>query len=270
MIEWDQKSKRNKIPRTSNKTPKRPEPKPNPQENPMPIWVLKNYPERIQMLIITQKNCILFAKLWGHDTTGTVTRIIDCFEYPKKSLLKSSHPKNTCHISYPKRSQKPQKILRSSPSLGLPVDGCSCSLVANKISLVSPWSLKVFFFFNFGVSRSQKYPKQPGFYSCVPFFDFPVVSLFPIILWPCSLDPWNPWETLVVQRFQSDIIGGHLLAKRRAFRFQWKALGKSCHLFIEHAQGFAMAHVTMSRQIFKAGLARMCHMLAELYLEVTY
>ena len=43
----------------------------------------------------------------------------DCFEYPKKSLLKSSHPKTIlAQFSYPKNSQienfKPPKIFRSS------------------------------------------------------------------------------------------------------------------------------------------------------------
>ena len=44
------------------------------------------------------------------------------FEYPKKSLLKSGHPKNTCQIFLPKKKNKienfkPKKILRSSLSL---------------------------------------------------------------------------------------------------------------------------------------------------------
>ena len=43
----------------------------------------------------TQKNwnCTLFAVLRGQDTAGTMTWIIDCFENPKTSLLKSSHSK---------------------------------------------------------------------------------------------------------------------------------------------------------------------------------
>ena len=30
-----------------------------------------------------------------------VLQILDCFQYPKKSLLKSNHPKSTCQISNP-------------------------------------------------------------------------------------------------------------------------------------------------------------------------
>ena len=46
----------------------------------------------------------------------------DCFEYPQKSPLKSSHPKKYLpNFSTPKNPRieklKPQKILRSSPSL---------------------------------------------------------------------------------------------------------------------------------------------------------
>ena len=45
----------------------------------------------------------------------------DCFEYPKKSLLKSSYPKNTCQNLPTKNTEienfKPKKILGSSLSL---------------------------------------------------------------------------------------------------------------------------------------------------------
>ena len=30
-----------------------------------------------------------------------ILQILDCFQYPKKSLLKSNHPKSTCQISNP-------------------------------------------------------------------------------------------------------------------------------------------------------------------------
>ena len=56
----------------------------------------------------------------------------------------------------------------------------------------------------------------------------------------------------------------------RAFRFQWKALRKLCQLLIEHAQGFAMTHVNIFTQIFKAGLARARHTPAESFLDTSY
>ena len=66
MIEWGQKSKPKKIPRASNKTKKIPGPKINLQKNP-----IQNFTAGIR----------------GHYQESS-----DCFEYRKKSLLKSSHP----------------------------------------------------------------------------------------------------------------------------------------------------------------------------------
>lgn len=50
----------------------------------------------------------------------------------------------------------------------------------------------------------------------------------------------------------------------KAFCFQWKALWKLCQLFIE---GFAVVHVSIFTEIFKAGLPCKCHMPAEAYLD---
>jgi len=65
--------------------------------------------------------CTLFAELCGRDMRA-LPQIFRLFWIPKKSLLKSSDPKNTCQIFLPKKIleskiSNPKKILRSSPSL---------------------------------------------------------------------------------------------------------------------------------------------------------
>ena len=60
-------------------------------------------------------------------TPGALHESSDCFEYQKRSLLSDqATPKNNCQIFLPKRIPdskliKPKKILRSSPSLEIPI-----------------------------------------------------------------------------------------------------------------------------------------------------
>ena len=74
----------------------------------------------------TPKNIFCFNNnIMQNDNTagirGHYHKSSDCFEYPKKSLLKSNHPKKYLQ-NFPTQKNlgienfKPQKILRSSPS----------------------------------------------------------------------------------------------------------------------------------------------------------
>ena len=103
MIEWGQKLKLIKIPSASNKTPKNP-------------WTQNLTPPRTKNIFYFNSD-ILYRK-----TTS------DSFEYPLKSILKLSHPKNYLLISGAMPnclSQKipeskistPPKFLRSPPPL---------------------------------------------------------------------------------------------------------------------------------------------------------
>ena len=74
MIEWRQKLKLKEIPRASNKTPKNP-------------WTQNLTPPRTKNIFYFNSD-ILYRK-----TTS------DSFEYPLKSILKSSQPKNYLLIS---------------------------------------------------------------------------------------------------------------------------------------------------------------------------
>ena len=71
MIEWGQKSIPKKIPRASNKTQK--------------------------------KSLELYSQNYATGIRGHYHESSDCFEYPKKSPLKSSDLKNTCQIFLPKK-----------------------------------------------------------------------------------------------------------------------------------------------------------------------
>ena len=106
MIEWRQKLKLKEIPRASNKTPKNP-------------WTQNLTPPRTKNIFYFNSD-ILYRK-----TTS------DSFEYPLKSILKSSQPKNYllisgahAKLSFSKESQNqksqpppPPKCLRSPPPL---------------------------------------------------------------------------------------------------------------------------------------------------------
>ena len=56
------------------------------------------------MTCSTLFGCTLFTELCGQDMRVNYHESSDCFEYPQKSLLKSSHPKKiTCQIFPPKK-----------------------------------------------------------------------------------------------------------------------------------------------------------------------
>ena len=102
MIKWRQNSKPQKLPSASN--------------NP---WT-KQTAAKTSLVVLYSQNYTAWIR--GHYRESS-----DCFEYPQKSLLKSSHPKHwiLAKFSYPKKIQE-WKILRSSrnlksgvPSLGL-------------------------------------------------------------------------------------------------------------------------------------------------------
>ena len=140
MIEWSQKSRPKNIPRASSKTPKNPWTKNKPPKNPMPIlWPLK-VPQRgdamrqygllYNMCNVKEHHSLLLNNSKTHLFLYFIRRTTQPGHYrfilipPKKSLFKSSYPKNTCQIFVPKKSQnqkfQAQKILQSSPSLEIP------------------------------------------------------------------------------------------------------------------------------------------------------
>jgi len=46
---------------------------------------------------------VLYSQNYVAGIRGHYHKSSDCFEYPEKSPLKSSHPKNTCQIFLPKK-----------------------------------------------------------------------------------------------------------------------------------------------------------------------
>ena len=68
---------------------------------------------------------------------GTITKLY--FEYPKKSLLNSSYPKNTCQNFHTQKNPqikifKPKKILQSSLSLEIRSTPLELCLIAEMLS----------------------------------------------------------------------------------------------------------------------------------------
>ena len=102
MIAWGQKSKPQKIPAASNnQNPKKPLDQNLTPKNPMPNFRgLKNSRGTTQPGYL-----------------GTITESSYCFEYPKESLLKSSHPKNTCQNFVPKEIPKSKISNPKNPSI---------------------------------------------------------------------------------------------------------------------------------------------------------
>ena len=91
--------------------------------------------------------------------------------------------------------------------------GCSCSFVPNKIFLEFPCSLKVFFF---SICLFLTISETQLFFPCSQLY-FLFGPLFPIILWPCSLDLWNPWRNLAVHFLfwkRTELISPSLRSKR--------------------------------------------------------
>ena len=97
MIEWSQKSRPKKIPRASSKTPKNPWTKNYPPENPMLIlWPFK-VPYKEKHWKLNTRVCLFII------SSEYILSPPTLFNTPKKSLLKSSYPKNTCQIFVPKK-----------------------------------------------------------------------------------------------------------------------------------------------------------------------
>ena len=61
-----------------------------------------------QMQCNAKKNIKTGQERWA------ILQILDCFQNPKKSLLKSNHPKSTCQISNPPKILE-LKIFNPSP-----------------------------------------------------------------------------------------------------------------------------------------------------------
>ena len=99
MIDWGTK----KIPRASNNPPPPPKKKflqkSNPKKSHAELLRIKNIPKFV--FVYSSYHPHLVVVLTTLETPGAQEH----FEYPKKSLLKSSHPKNTCQIFLPKKNQ---------------------------------------------------------------------------------------------------------------------------------------------------------------------
>ena len=111
MIEWGQKSKPQILPRASNKTPKTPGRKINsPQKIHTKLPSLKNFQKALRDK--TRKG---LQRTTQPGYAGTTTNLQIVLDYPKKPLLKSSHPKN---VSTPKKQES--KISDPKKSFDLP------------------------------------------------------------------------------------------------------------------------------------------------------
>ena len=93
-------------------------PKINPPKNPKPNFQAVKILRRVKcyntksyhlFLIWEVIGCTLFTEMHGQDARA-LPRILDCFEYPKKSYLIQAIQRNTCQIFLPK------KILESKNS----------------------------------------------------------------------------------------------------------------------------------------------------------
>ena len=108
MIKWGQKSK----PRNSCIKKKSLDQKLTPKKSHAEFPGLKNFQKVLNdtctlynMTGSTLFGCTLFAELCGQDMRVNYHESSDCFEYPQKSLLKSSHPKKLlAKFSHPKKS----------------------------------------------------------------------------------------------------------------------------------------------------------------------
>ena len=122
-VEWGQKSKPPKLLRASNKSQIIPRPK---------FKVLKKSHAEFPIRQNCQRNDAAGIQGNYHETS-------DYFENPKKSLLKSSYPKNTCQ-NFPTQKNpeikifKPKKILQSSLSLEIQSTPLGSCLIAEMLS----------------------------------------------------------------------------------------------------------------------------------------
>ena len=122
-VEWEQKSKPPKILRASNKSQIIPRPK-------------FKVPKKSHAEFLIRQNC---QRNDAAGIQGNYHKTSDYFEYPKKSLLKSSYPKNTCQ-NFPTQKNpkikifKPKKILQSSLSLEIQSTPLGSCLIAEMLS----------------------------------------------------------------------------------------------------------------------------------------
>ena len=93
--------------------PKNPQTKNQPQKNPHALFstleVLKIFHKAVNdkvQKINQELNVCLSSRINRHNQEDTV-----CFEYPEKSLLESSYPKNTCQISQNRKFQTPKNSI---------------------------------------------------------------------------------------------------------------------------------------------------------------
>ena len=127
-VEWGQKSKPPKLLRASNKSQIIPRPK---------FKVLKKSHAEFPIRQNCQRNDAAGIQGNYHET-------LDYFENPKKSLLKSSYPKNTCQ-NFPTQKNpeikifKPKKILQPSLSLEIWSTPWSCVQLQKCYPLVARW-----------------------------------------------------------------------------------------------------------------------------------
>ena len=136
MIKWGQKSKPQKIPKASNKTPQKSldqnlTPKKSHAEFPSHqnfVKALNNTTRKIETLVMECLCLFIHYTIWEllfHESS-------DCLEYPKKSLLKSSDPKKILgNIFLPKKIPEVKNFKPQLKSFDHP-----CHLK----SRVPPWS----------------------------------------------------------------------------------------------------------------------------------
>ena len=106
MIERGQKWKHQKIPMASNKTPKIPALKINPQKSHAEFPSLKNFQKALNDIICCALfGCTLFAVLRGRDTRLHYQESSNCFEYPKNPYLNQAIQKIIAKFSCPQKSR---------------------------------------------------------------------------------------------------------------------------------------------------------------------
>ena len=127
-VEWGQKSKLPKLLRASNKSQIIPRPK-------------FKVPKKSHAEFPIRQNC---QRNDAAGIQGNYHETSDYFENPKKSLLKSSYPKNTCQ-NFPTQKNpeikifKPKKILQPSLSLEIWSTPWSCVQLQKRYPLVARW-----------------------------------------------------------------------------------------------------------------------------------
>ena len=102
MIEWGQKSKIKKIPGPKFTPPPPPPKKKKPMSNFRALKISRKLDITRKIKFLITSLVVLYSQNHTTGIRGHYYESSDCFEYPKKSLLKSRHPKKLANISYPK------------------------------------------------------------------------------------------------------------------------------------------------------------------------